>query len=77
MSSLIAKKVIRKLMAEGSEALKDNSKETVSEYDMSRINENTPPSEIKKLRDAVARNRLVAPGLPQEELEALLKRIGH
>lgn len=77
MSSIIAKKVIRKLMAENSEALKEKPKETLSEYDLSKIDGSTPPSEIKKLSDAVARNRLVAPGLSQEGLQALLRRIGH
>ncbi len=77
MSSIIAKKVIRKLMAEDSEALKEKPKEILSEYDINKIDANTPPSEIKKLSEAVARNRLVAPGLPQEGLQALLRRIGH
>ena len=78
MSSIIAKKVIRKLMAEDSEALKEIPRDVLSSYDLTGVDaDNMLPSDIKKLSDAIARNRLVAPGLPQEDIKALLRRIGH
>ena len=76
--SIVAKKVIKRLVDEGSELLKDAPREEPGEYDLSKINtDDMPPSELKRLTDAIARRRLTAPGLSKEETEALLRRIGH
>lgn len=71
----IAAKVIKRLREESPEVLADVKKEEV-EVDLSKIDGNTPPSEIRKLTEAITRKRMSAPGLSDTELQALLRRIG-
>ena len=76
--SIVAKKVLKRLREENSEALKDASPKENLEYDLSKLNaDGMMPSELKELTEVIARKRLTASGLSQIEAQALLKRIGH
>ena len=69
--------VIERLQKENPEVFAEKKPEGTSEVTLSDINELTPPSELKKMGDIIARKRLTAPGISQEETAALLRRIGH
>jgi deoxyadenosine/deoxycytidine kinase len=73
--SITAQKVIKRLREEHPELLADVKKEEDVVIDLSKVDGNTPPSEIKKLADAIARKRMVAPGLADSELKELMRRI--
>lgn len=71
----IARKVIAKLQAENSTVLSDATPKKYDEYDLSKVDANTPPSEIRRLTEAVKHNRLTGEGLKEEELKALMGRL--
>ena len=72
-------KVIERLRKESPELLADVKKDAdmvnIDEA-IANVNEMTPPSEFKRLSDAIARRRMNAPGLTKEELANLMKGIG-
>lgn len=75
MSSLIARKVISKLLAEKSSILNDQEKKTeISGLDKDKTD--LLPSELKRLGEEISRKRLSASPMPKEELDALMRRIG-
>ena len=72
-------KVIERLRKESPELLADVKREDeIANIDeaIAKVNEMTPPSEFKRLSDAIARRRMNAPGLTKEELANLMKGIG-
>ena len=73
----IASEVLKRLREEQPELLKDVPDVELKEFDLSKLNPDMAPSEIKKLADAIARKRITAPGLSRAEAQALLNRIGH
>jgi len=69
--------VIKRLREEQPELLKDVPEVELKDYDLSNLDPDMAPSEIKKLADAIARKRLSAPGLTEVEAKNLMRRIGH
>ena len=75
MSGMIARKVVSRLQAEKSEKLADVKLDPV-EFDLSKVTDDTPPSELKRLSDLIARRRAGADPLPKEAIQNLMLRIG-
>lgn len=71
-----ARKVISRLMEEKSVVLSDVTPKSNDNIDLSNVNAGTPPSELKRLSDAIKIKRITAPGLSDSELKALMLRIG-
>jgi hypothetical protein len=69
--------VIKRLREEQPELLKDVPEVELKDYDLSNLDPDMAPSEIKKLADAIARKRLSAPSLTEVEAKNLMRRIGH
>ena len=74
---MIARKVIKRLQEESPEVFAEKKAESDVEVDLNKVDAMTPPSELKKMSEAIARKRLAAPGLSEEETSALMRRIGH
>lgn len=68
--------VLKRLREENPELLKDIPEKQLKEFNLENLDPDMPPSEMKKLADAIARKRLTAPGLSNEESAALLRRLG-
>jgi hypothetical protein len=78
MSHIVAFKVLKRLREEQPELLLDApAREEVKDLNLDKVSPNTAPSELKKLSDQIARNRLTAPGLSRAEAQNLVRRIGH
>ena len=78
MSHIVASKVLKRLREEQPELLRDAPvREEVKDLNLDKVNPNMAPSELKKLSDQIARNRLTAPGLSRAEAQTLVRRIGH
>ena len=77
MSYSVTQRVLKRLREENPEVLKDVPEIELKDYDLSKLDPDMPPSEMKKLAEAIARKRLTAPGLSKEESAALMRRIGH
>jgi len=73
----VTSNVIKRLREEQPELLKDVPEVELKDYDLSNLDPDMAPSEIKKLADAIARKRLSAPGLTEVEAKNLMRRIGH
>jgi hypothetical protein len=70
----LARDVIARLQKENPAVLADQTALPV--IDLSKVDDMTPPSEMKRLSDALRKKRLTAPGLSDEELGSLMRRIG-
>ena len=69
---------LKKLKEKNPEAFADGKpKEEVInlEEEIKKVDENTPPSVMKKLSEAIAKKRMTAPGLTETELQGLMKEI--
>ncbi len=68
--------ILKQLKEDNPEALADKETVRLPEADLSKINPMSAPSELKRMGDAIKRKRLTAPGLADEELKNLMRRIG-
>jgi hypothetical protein len=68
--------ILSELKNNNPEAFADTSSDH-KDPDSEKVDDTLPPSEIKRLTEAIKRKRLTAPGLDENELKGLMGRIGY